>query len=101
MPASRFRLPAEILKDSRGLYKRSSSFFILRARPNGLKHPRFAAIVGAKVDRRSSVRNKLKRRIREFLRTKPDPRDLIVTVLPPAAKAPQKTFMKELEQILS
>jgi ribonuclease P protein component len=100
MPAKRRRLPAAELKDTRGFAKRSSQYFIVRSRVNGLPHSRFAAIVGAKVDKSSVGRHLLKRRIAESLQPMKDNRDIVVTVLPAAKELPRKQFLQELEKVI-
>lgn len=100
MPAKRLRLPAAVLKDTRGFNKRSSHFFIVRTKSNQLPHPRLAVIVSAKVDRTSAGRHRLKRRATEHLRLLSGGRDLILTVLPAAKDLPRKTFLQEMAKLL-
>lgn len=100
MPAKRLRLPSETLKDTRGFAKRSSPGFVVRFRANQLSHPRFAVIVGAKSDRTSVGRHRLKRRVSEHLRSRKGNLDIVVTVLAPAKDLPRAKFLEELNLLL-
>ena len=103
MPATRSRLPSTELKDLRNFTrKRASSFFIVRSRENRLPHDRVAVIVSVKVDRRSTARHLMKRRVAGYLSLKRQGgKDIVVTVLPPAAALPRKAFLERLEEILT
>ncbi len=73
---------------------------ILNAAPNGLEQVRIGLIVSRKVARKAVHRNKVKRRLREILRTwipylRPG-WDLVVVARPPAREA---TF-HELKRVL-
>lgn len=101
MLAKRLRLPAEELEDTRSWAKNSSSFFIARKRPRRLLYARFAVIVGIKVDKRSSMRHLLKRRVAtELYKHREGAHDIIVSVLPAARDLPAKVFKKQLMQII-
>lgn len=101
MVARRSRLPASTLKDTRGFDKRSSRFFIVRFRQNQLDRPRFAVIVGVKVDRSSVGRHRLKRRTSESLRLVSGGWDFAITILPPAKDLSRAKFAEELNQLIS
>ena len=102
MLARRSRVPAERLKDRRGFAKASSPFFVVRYGKNDLPRSRLAVTVGTKVDRRSAERHKLKRRIAGYITKKArrPAQDVVITVLPPAAKLPRHEFYKELSKVL-
>lgn len=100
MLARRSRLPASVLKDTRGFGKRSSQFFIVRSRANRLAHSRFAVVVSAKVDRSAVGRHRLKRRAMGRLRLEAGGRDVVVTILPAARHLPRKQFLREIDQTL-
>jgi ribonuclease P protein component len=107
-----WRVPADMLKDARGFARRSSPFFTVRMRPNGLSHPRFAVVLGIRVDRRATSRHSLKRRILAHLRRAgagPDHqgalrrnagRDIIVSVHPRTRALPRKDLYAELNKFL-
>lgn len=60
-----------------------------------------AVTVGLKVDRRATKRHLLKRRVAAMLRERQeDSRDVIVSVMPPAASLPRKAFVEELKKSL-
>lgn len=58
-------------KDFKILARRGKSFFIkelgIKYLKNNLTHPRFGFIVSNKIDKRATVRNKIKRRLREIV----------------------------------
>ena len=99
--AKRLRLPAATLNDTRGFVRRASPLFIVRSRANGLGHPRFSVIVSIKVDRRSTERHRLKRRVSGYLRLKQRTGDFIITVLPPAKSLSRPAFLQEIDRLLS
>lgn len=47
-----------------------SSYFTLKYKPNKLEHSRFGFVISTKIDKRASVRNRLKRQMREIIRLK-------------------------------
>lgn len=114
MLRKRMRVPAEILKDGKGLTKRSSPFFIVRSRPNHLSHDRFAVVVSIKTSPKATERHTLKRRITAALTaplTTPllekagggqegANRDIIVSVLPAARNLGRKELLLELGKLL-
>lgn len=78
-----------------------SSFFILKTAPNQAKLTRFAVVIGARVDRRSSRRHTLKRRAAEVLkRGNFGVEDVILIVLPPANDLSSREFSLELNKLL-
>lgn len=56
----------KILREGRGI-KRSSLLLKIRELPT-LSPPRFAVVVGRKVSKKATIRNRIKRQIREALR---------------------------------
>ncbi|MFN3301454.1 MAG: ribonuclease P protein component [Patescibacteria group bacterium] len=69
MLAKKFRLTKK--RDFEILAEEGRSFFInemgVKYRKNNLDYSRFAFIVSTKVDKRSTARNKIKRRLREIV----------------------------------
>lgn len=57
----KFRIPKGIRFNNSRLF--SAPFFLLKMRENGLLFNRFAVIVSKKIDKRSVIRNKIKRLI--------------------------------------
>jgi len=59
-------------KDFENIFRRGRSvkedFVSFRWRPNGLKISRFGFIVSQKISKKATVRNKIKRRLREILK---------------------------------
>lgn len=59
-------------KDIEALMKQGKAvyflFFIIKYKPNGLAFSRFAVVVSAKVSKKATKRNLIKRRIREIIR---------------------------------
>lgn len=88
------------MADLRGFAKRSSSFFVARSKPNGAGRPRFAVVVGIKVDARAAERHKFKRWVAGYLiRQGYGGEDLVVALLPAAAKLKKKAFLEELAKV--
>ncbi len=91
-------------KDFRMLFRfgrrRESDFFKLTVLPNNMPFSRFAFIAAKTVDKRAVVRNRLKRRSREWVRTHcffPSPSvDIALFFKKSAAQATQKEFYKDL-----
>ena len=85
-------------------WRSSSRLFYVTSRPNGLAHSRFAFIVPRAVDKRAVVRNRLRRRMREYIRARAGriapSHDIAITCKKEAAKAPRVHFYAELEEFL-
>lgn len=68
----KYRLAKE--KDFKMLARKGTSFFVkelgIKYLKNNLPHSRFAFIVSNKIDQRATVRNKIKRRLREIIHQK-------------------------------
>ena len=91
-------------KDFRALFRagrrRESVFFRLIMRPNSIAFSRFAFIAAKSVDKRAVVRNRLRRRGREWVRTHLSPPsmplDVALIFKKEAKDATQKEFYKDL-----
>lgn len=91
-------------KDFRALFRfgrrRESVFFKVTTRPNGVAFSRFAFIAAKSVDKRAVVRNRLRRRCREWVRTHLSPPSISLDVAiffeKEAKGATQKEFYKDL-----
>ncbi len=68
MLARQFRLPATVSFQHAKVFH--SAFFTLRSTSNALSNSRFGFIAGKKIDKRSVVRNKVKRKIRSCIEEK-------------------------------
>lgn len=74
----------------------------LRVHKKEAETSRFAVIVSKKVSKRSTARNRLKRRVAEWLRTHINaslPIDAAVRLRPGAAESSRKGLQKELESL--
>jgi ribonuclease P protein component len=101
MLPKKLRLPARSPRGGAWTTKKPSPFFTIRTRPNQLGHPRIAVAVGLKVDKRATRRHLIKRRVVAMLREwEKGNRDIIVSVMPPAAELSRKTFIEELKRSL-
>lgn len=78
--------------------------FRLVYRPNRLSRARFAFVASLAVDKRFSVRNRLRRRAGEWIRKRPEfmkkPIDAAIFFKKESARAPRKKFYEELEKLL-
>lgn len=82
--------------------KFGSLFFQLMYLPNSLGHGRFVFITPRSLDKRSTVRNRLRRRAREWVRkniSMQRPIDVVVTCRKEAVTAPSRQFYEELAKI--
>lgn len=74
MLSKQYRLQKD--KDFKLVFKEgktfSSKFLFLKLRKNNLKDSRFGFILSKKISKKSTVRNKIKRRLREFIRKELD-----------------------------
>jgi ribonuclease P protein component len=64
-----------------------SPYFTLKYKPNKLEHSRFGFVISTKIDKRATVRNRLKRQIREVIRLKlaKIPHGYDITIIPKKA----------------
>ncbi len=100
MLSRRQRIPSIDLKKERGRIVGRSSYFLVTARENGLPHPRFAVIVGARVAKQAVRRHALKRRAAHVIgRLDVPPRDIVLTVLPAASTLSAEQFRDELRKL--
>lgn len=87
-------------KDFDLVFKRGKSdksgFLAVRAMENNLSQSRFGFVVGKKVSKKATVRNKIKRRLRASIRGEEikKPADFIIIALPGAEKADFSTTRK-------
>ena len=96
-------------RDFRALFRfgrrQESRFFRLTTRPNTLLVSRFAFIAPKSVDKRAVVRNRLRRRCREWVRTHHSPRsphlDVAVFFKREVVDATQREFYKDLASLFS
>ena len=83
----------------------SSEFFRIAARPSGAGAIRLAIVAGKAVDKRATARNRLRRRIREYVRTHqnllPSGRDLAITIKKDATALSRSDFYDALRRILA
>lgn len=102
-----FRLPRGkelelVFRRGRRFY---NSLFQVALRQNDLSHSRFVLVVPRSADKRAVVRNRLRRRIREYVRTRPaflsQPLDAAITCKKEAARASRAEFYEALEEILT
>ena len=87
-----------------GGWSASSQFLILKSLPTKNTYSRFGFIVNTKVDNRASVRNLVKRRLREIARLNQtkikQPRDLLILALPPSKTKNYKELEKDFLELL-
>lgn len=83
----------------------SAPLFGLSVRRTNHPHQRFVFVAGRAVDKRAVVRNRLRRRAREYIRTHradlPPRRDIAVMIKKEAAAANRQDFYEALKQILA
>lgn len=83
----------------------SSPLFQVIARSTALPHPRFVFVVGRAADKRAVMRNRLRRRAAEYIRTHladiPSSCDLAVIIKKEASAARRDDFYEILKQTLA
>lgn len=103
--AERLRLRRDILRVLSQSQQRRGEFFTVRFHWKAAPPGRLAVVVPKRVAKHAVRRNALKRLVVEWVRTKKLlPRlaaDIIVTALPPAAKAIQQALRYDLEMVLA
>ncbi|MDP3772059.1 MAG: ribonuclease P protein component [bacterium] len=81
------------------------ALFRVSVRPNSLGHARFSCIISRKVDKRAVVRNRIRRRVREYLRHSPIflalPIDVILTAEKSAATATKMSLYEVLDEMVT
>lgn len=95
-------------KDIEQAFKKGRSFFGhdlgVKVKNNELEFNRFAIIVSTKVSKKAVIRNKIKRRLREVLRTENKyfkvGYDLIIITLPTIAGLKQLEIKNEMIKVL-
>lgn len=70
MIAKRYKLNiAEFIK-KRPTFVKKGPFFAVKSVPNGLSYSKFGVVVGKKIDKRATERNKIKRMFYESIRSR-------------------------------
>ncbi len=104
MIAKKYKLPIKEFLKKRSKFFVKSEFFGIRANPNDLKFSRFGVVISKKVSPSAVVRNKIKRIIFDFIRLEKlhllAGKDILLTVLPPAAKLNKKELEGGMGEIL-
>lgn len=81
-----------------------SRLFRILTRPNGLHYLRLALVAPRSIDKRSTARNRVRRRAREWIRTHhsllASSRDLVIVFKGEALRAPRRTFYAELAKTI-
>ena len=98
------RLPARYFREKYRVEKRNS-LFVVKKRDNGLLLRRFAVVITKRVDKRSSHRNRLKRKIYELIRKNKleegQGEDIIIFVLPRVLKEKDEYILFALCELLA
>lgn len=80
--------------------KAFNRLFFVRFAPNNLENSRFAVVISNKISKKATVRNRLRRQVREIIRLNLDKfeqnTDAIVNILAPALESDYETLDKEL-----
>ncbi len=96
------RLPREEFEKfgGRAAEKSASSYFLVKTKRNNVTGNRFGVVVGARVDKRATVRNALKRLVSRVVKEWPaNGRDFLVIVLPSAATLHKKELAQDLGRV--
>jgi len=103
MLAKKFRLPIQLFFKKAGKNFKSR-YFLLKIFSSKLSFSRFGIIVSAKVNKKATERNRLKRLIFDFLRQKQKElpiREYLFILYPSIASARKEEIIAELEKFLS
>lgn len=106
MPSKKNRLAKD--REIQRVFKQGGSFFnpffsLKYLKIRGATIPRFAVVVSTKVQKKATVRNRLKRIVRETIRLnlgKIPPGDYVLILKPKAAEAEEKILLGSLKQLL-
>lgn len=106
MFAKQYRLQND--KDFKLVFKNgkvfNSKFLFLKIRKNSLENSRFGFIIGTKISKKSTVRNKIKRRLRESIKKKLNNIkpgfDVIIGVKPEIVDKSYQEIEKETGELL-
>ncbi len=102
MLAKKYRLQIQNwLRDkNKRIISHRSDFFIVKSSSNSLDYSRFGTVISAKVSKSAVKRNRIKRIIYDFIRLnklyETGGRDVVITILPPAAKLKKEEIEKEI-----
>lgn len=84
--------------------KYHSAYFNIMRLPNTIGHGRFAFIVSRGTDKRAVARNKIRRRVREWIRKSPElislSMDMVFIMNKEAVKAGRKLLYEELSRFV-
>ncbi len=107
MLAKKFHLPIQKwLKDKKKkIITKKGNFFIVKISPNEFNFSRFGIIISARTIKKATQRNRLKRKIFDFIRLKKinflgPGRDVLIITRPPVVQALKIEMEKELNLLL-
>ena len=109
MLAKKYKLSIQGLFSKKNFFTIKSSFFIFRIFKNDLPYSRFGVIVSGKVFKKAVLRNKIKRKVFDFIRKegicmKEKNKDIAISVLPSfnelVDKEKEEIFLKELRTVI-
>lgn len=106
MLAKKYRLQIdEWLKDKKKrIFGRKSDFFVVKTSANNLDFSRFGVVISAKVSKSAVVRNRIRRTIFNFIRLNKFQEiagnDVLIIVLPPAAKLTRQEIENNISKLI-
>lgn len=103
MLAKKFKLPIQTAVGKKGKVLKTP-FFLVKIFSSALDFSRFGVVVSSKISKKATERNRLKRRVYDFLRAeggKLPAADYWISVLGSAAGLPKDKFVGELKKALN
>jgi len=103
MLAKKFKLPIQNFVGKKGRILKTP-FFLVKIFPSTLGFSRFGAVVSSKTSKKATERNRLKRRVYDFLGgegKKLPAADYWISVSGPVAGLPKDKFVGELKKALN
>lgn len=102
MLAKKFRLPSSLVFRHARIIRTPE--FTVKVQMNTLSHNRYAFVVAKKVDKKATVRNRLKRVVRSFLEEKwlgkTKGHDMLFIVRPVIKSLPRETIGQQVDDIM-
>ncbi len=98
MLSKKYKLPREAFRVRGRAISVTTPLFRVISKPNALPHNRFGVVVGTSVDKRATVRNRIKRTVYDNVRAWPsEGRDIVVIVSPKARGASRREIIDDMK----
>lgn len=104
MLAKRFKLNIAEFIEKRPTFIKKGPFFAVKTSSNGLSYSRFGVVIGKKIDKRATERNKIRRMFYRVIRERNlvmiPGQDVMIQVYPEIKKISQKEILDSLKEFV-